>query len=577
MNRPTVATPVRPPSALPPHLAAWQLPPGWSWGAESLREEHRHFQEVIDALGRSLSLVSVPNPAHADWLATEARALAHRNHPAIPTTYHYWASYRETRRGPGYLRRWIAGETFAARLARLGPEDVPFLLQVLREAGSSVAYLHDTGAVHGAISSNSVWLTPSGRLWLLGWQWAIDPDQIPDGLAPDPRLVPRPPEWAPGRWEPTAASDQWQIAAMCFEALTGEPPPSSDVPPIQLLRPECPQGVAQVLDRALLPDPSSRHASVAAMMRVLDRGVSVRPVIVFGEDAHGEPSTDSVEDRLRWATGDDYEILAPLGTGTFGSVWRVRDLSLAREVALKMLHPHIARDDVAVSRFRREAQLAAQLAHPSIVPVYDWDSRGGVSWYTMELAEGGSVADLIRRAARRPLSEIVQPVDQVLDGLGAAHAVGILHRDLKPENILIDRYRRWRVSDFGIANVDGEEVAGGSGTPPFASPEQLLGEAQGPASDRFALAAIVYYALAGKPPFGDVEGPMVLAQQLSGKLALDEFPQALCTWLKRGLAVDPDERFVDTTDMRAAWRRAADAALREERKRAWWRKLLRVR
>jgi serine/threonine-protein kinase len=255
----------------------------------------------------------------------------------------------------------------------------------------------------------------------------------------------------------------------------------------------------------------------------------------------------------------------------------VRDLSLAREVALKMLHPHIASDDVAVSRFRREAQLAAQLAHPSIVPVYDWDSRGGVSWYTMELAEGGSVADLVRRAARRPLSEIVQQVDQVLDGLGAAHAVGILHRDLKPENILIDRYRRWRVSDFGIANVHGEDVSGPSGTPPFASPEQLLGESQGPASDRFALAAIVYFVLAGKPPFGDVEGPMILAQQLSGKLALDEFPQALCTWLKRGLSIDPDERFVDTTDMRAAWRRAADAALREERKRAWWRKLLRVR
>ena len=162
--------------------------------------------------------------------------------------------------------------------------------------------------------------------------------------------------------------------------------------------------------------------------------------------------------RLRWALADDYEVLAALGSGSFGSVWRVRDLSLGREVALKLLHPHVARDERIVGRFRREAQLAAQLAHPAIVPIFDWDSRGDVAWYTMELAEGGSVADLIARSGPRPLTEIAPQVDFILSGLAAAHAVGIIHRDLKPENVLIDRYRRWRLADFGIANVTGEEV-----------------------------------------------------------------------------------------------------------------------
>jgi len=74
---------------LPAHLSAWELPPGWSWGAEGLMAQTRHYQEVIDALGRSLSLVSAPDPAHAPWLESEARHLAHRNHPAIPTTSHY--------------------------------------------------------------------------------------------------------------------------------------------------------------------------------------------------------------------------------------------------------------------------------------------------------------------------------------------------------------------------------------------------------------------------------------------------------------------------------------------------------
>jgi len=157
---------------------------------------------------------------------------------------------------------------------------------------------------------------------------------------------------------------------------------------------------------------------------------------------------ESEEARLRWATGEDYEVIGRLGSGTFGSVWRVRDLSLAREVALKMLHPEVARDENAVHRFRREAQLAAQLAHPSIVPIYDWDSSGGVAWYTMELAEGGSLADLVACSGPRSIADIAPQIDQVLDGLAAAHASGIIHRDLKPENILIDRYRRWRIADF---------------------------------------------------------------------------------------------------------------------------------
>src|SRR5262245_38879338 len=110
-------------TTLPPHLADWTLPPAWAWGPEGVFFEHRHYQEIVDALGRSLSLVSVPDPKYSQWLEAEARHLAHRNHPAIPTTYHYWAQFGDARRGPGYLRRWIAGETVGQRLARAGAHD----------------------------------------------------------------------------------------------------------------------------------------------------------------------------------------------------------------------------------------------------------------------------------------------------------------------------------------------------------------------------------------------------------------------------------------------------------------------
>jgi serine/threonine-protein kinase len=290
----------------------------------------------------------------------------------------------------------------------------------------------------------------------------------------------------------------------------------------------------------------------------------------------GEPDktvNESAEARMRWAVGDDYEILSRLGSGAFGTVWRARDLSLEREVALKALHPAIGRDAKAVRAFWREAKLAAQLAHPAIVPIYDFDSSGDLSWYTMELAEEGSVASLVQRSGPRQLGEIATQVEQVMDGLIVAHANGILHRDLKPENILIDRYYRWRITDFGIANVTGEDVAGTTGTPAFAAPEQLLGEPQGPAADYFALAAIVYFVLTGDTPFGDGDAKEILARQLSERADLAAFPTAISNWFKTAFAPNPDDRFADGAEMQRAWKVASDKVLARQRG-SWWRRVV---
>src|SRR5678810_1382129 len=176
---------------------------------------------------------------------------------------------------------------------------------------------------------------------------------------------------------------------------------------VRLLRPECPASVATALDRALLENPAERFHSLAAFLRVADTGYVSRSTMIVPEPEESSRAPEmSPEARVRWALGDDYEVLSDLGSGSFGRVWRARDLSLEREVALKVLHPQIAADARAVAAFWNEAKLAAQLAHPAIVPIYDWDSRGDISWYTMELAEGGSVADLITRSGPRPFAEI---------------------------------------------------------------------------------------------------------------------------------------------------------------------------
>ena len=582
-----VVTP-RATKVLPPHLVEWQLPPEWSWGPGGMVGDYRHYQEVIDVLGRSLSLVTAPDPSHTGWLFEEARQLAQRSHPSIPTTYHYWTSYRESRRGPGYLRRWVTGETVRARLARLGLADIPYVLQMLRGACSTLAYLHETGIAHGGLNGDALWTTPTGRLWMLEWQWAVPRDAIPAGVRPGngpleirsvessrpmrEELLPLPPEWDGNEWVPTPASDQWQLAAMCFTALTGEAPPSRGAPPVKLVRPETPQSMAGALDRALSPDPGDRYPSLAVLLRAVDRGDPARTVVmVRGEPDRG--TNESAEARVRWAVGDDYEILSKLGSGAFGTVWRARDLSLEREVALKALHPSIARDDRAVRAFWREAKLAAQLAHPAIVPIYDWDSSGDLSWYTMELAEEGSVASLIARSGPRQVTEIASQVAQVLDGLVVAHANGILHRDLKPENILIDRYQRWRITDFGIANVTGEDVASTTGTPAFAAPEQLLGEQQGPAADFFALAAIVYFTLTGDTPFGQDDARNILARQLAERADLGVFPAVLASWFRTAFAAKPEDRFADGLAMKRAWE-AATAKIRARQRGGWWRRVV---
>ena len=166
----------------------------------------------------------------------------------------------------------------------------------------------------------------------------------------------------------------------------------------------------------------------------------------------------------------------------------LRDLTLQREVALKMLHPSVAKSDEAVARFRREAQMAARLQHPSIVPIYDWDSKAGIHWYIMELEEEGSVADLIRRSGAQPLEQIAEEVDGCLDGLKVAHDAGIIHRDLKPANVKVRPDGTVKVLDFGLAKlsesgravgVTGDDVATYSPTLSLAATQQgvILGTA----------------------------------------------------------------------------------------------------
>ncbi|MEO7965026.1 MAG: hypothetical protein ABIT38_14070 [Gemmatimonadaceae bacterium] len=177
--------PYRATTERPDHLSDWRLPQGWSWGETGVWiGRHRHTQRVVDPLGRALSLVTVADPAHRDWLLAEARALGNRRHRAIPTTYVFWPRNDVVPRGPGYVRHWIDGVSLATQLRTAGAESVANAMTRLRSIGSCLAMLHDVGETHGALNTVGSWTSSSGEHYLLGWQWALPSSAIPQGKVP---------------------------------------------------------------------------------------------------------------------------------------------------------------------------------------------------------------------------------------------------------------------------------------------------------------------------------------------------------------------------------------------------------
>ncbi len=204
-----------------------------------------------------------------------------------------------------------------------------------------------------------------------------------------------------------------------------------------------------------------------------------------------------------------YELLAPLGAGGMGEVWRARDSRLGREVAVKFMSASLARDRAARQRFQREARAAAALSHPSILAVHDVGTLGDRPYLVTELLRGQGLRERLRSGPLDP-DPAIKLGTSLAEALAVAHRSGIVHRDLKPENIFINEAGAPKILDFGLASVqtvDGAttvlHTATGTvvGTVGYISPEQLRGEPAGPASDIFALGCVLYESLSGAPAF----------------------------------------------------------------------------
>ena len=270
--------------------------------------------------------------------------------------------------------------------------------------------------------------------------------------------------------------------------------------------------------------------------------------------------------RVERALAPQYEVEGELGRGGMGIVYRARDTRLKRTVAVKLLPPELAYRTEIKSRFLREAEMAAQLAHPNIVPIYSVDEKDGLVYFIMACVDGDNLATQMATRGPLPVAEVRRILREVSGALAFAHARKFIHRDIKPDNILIDKDDgRAIVTDFGIARAvqDGAETrltATGIaiGTPAYMSPEQCAGEREiDGRADLYALGTLGYQMLAGRLPFEATSTPALLVKQLSEKPRpiverRPDTPPDLAGIIMRLLEKEPSARFATADELTAA-------------------------
>ncbi len=506
------------------------------------------------------------------WFDRETQLLAALDHPVIRPVYSAGS------RGDWkyHAAKWIEGESMDSGITR-GPRSLPDILQLARDLAGVLEYVHSQRIVIRRIIPSTVMIQLTRRAVLTDLRYtnvnvdvapaAADSDSVLPFLAPEIREG--------GAGEPY--SDIYAVGALLYFATTGQEPPvdPNEIQSPKRLRRACPHALERIICRALEGDPKKRYHTAIEMLEDLmsdlgeyDISLAVVPQRYATDDPEGW------EKFLRRALGDDYELLDELGAGGFGRVYRVRDLALEREVALKVLHPYLMIDPDVVERFQREARTAAMLSHIHIVNTFDIGGRAGLQWYTMEYVRGRSLDRIVAQEGALPLDKVMRILFEALDGLALAHSKNFVHRDLKPENLLVeDDSGAVRIADFGLALALGgadrrsgsHTRIGRSGTPAYAAPEQLLGEPVDHRADLYSLTLSAFYALTGEVPFGSGGVESIIARQVAGFLPRvgdyrSDVPVRILRVLEKGAARHPDQRFDSAREFAAALAESTDSS-----------------
>jgi serine/threonine protein kinase len=262
-----------------------------------------------------------------------------------------------------------------------------------------------------------------------------------------------------------------------------------------------------------------------------------------------------------------YDIVGEAGHGSMGSVYKARDRETGEIVALKLLKPEIASDQVMMDRFKNELLFARKITHKNVCRVYEFNRISGIAYTSMEFVEGESLRSVLNRFGGLPVKKALDVAQQICSGLQEAHAQGIVHRDLKPENVMIDAQGNIKIMDFGIARSmeAGTRLTGSMvGTPAYMAPEQVAGKPVDYRTDVYSLGLILYEIFTGTPAFQAENAVAVALKQMRESPAPPHeiepaIPVAVERAIVRCIEKEPVKRFQSVAELNNALKRSANA------------------
>jgi eukaryotic-like serine/threonine-protein kinase len=560
-------------------------------GGQGVVYQARH---VRSGRAVALKLLADPSPSAVKRFRQEARVLARLLHPNVLRVL----EHGEFGGTPFIATELVNGEDLATRVKAFGPPPGEEGARLLATLAHAVDYCHGLGVVHRDLKPGNVLIEAgSGRPVLIDFglakrdaaQMQIDSLDALSAMSQAGAVKGTPGYMAPEQINPRefgeagALADVYALGALLFFLLTGEPPFTGEALAIVLrevtrkpprdpreLNPAAPAALAQLCLHALSKQPSARPTSAAAFADALAKaggfpGVAPQPLSAPSSPVERDSSATRAESDVALLpsrtpsttlpqsgqTFAGFQIMAELGRGGMGAVYRARDLEAGRDVALKVtlgrLSPRV------LGRFQREGELTARLNHPGIVRVHSSGDIDGRPYLAYELVDGTNFSEVIDALDLRARVSVIRDAARAL---GYAHQHGVVHRDVKGENILVDSEGRGHVADFGLATAQDLERLTQTGTllgtPAFMSPEQVdgRGESPRPPSDVWSLGVLLYKALTDELPIQGAIMIEMVGQILAGafdrpRSVKADVPVGLEQICLRALENAPADRYPD--------------------------------
>jgi serine/threonine protein kinase len=506
------------------------------------------FQGFDTVLGRPVALrrlEETPDEAgKADRFIKEAAAAARLSHPGIVATYDTGVDGQ----GKFVVCALAEGRPLRALLSEKMRFEVNRIVEIGRQILQALEHAHGQGVLHRNLRPENVFVGEEDRVGVADFGLGVRlSDFKAQDLSGGTQIQYTPPEVFL-RDKVDARSDLYSVGVILYEMAMGHPPfQGRDVghqhvndavpPPAPGERP-LPEFLKATVLRALEKDKTRRYPDAHAMLEDLKLKEIVPGMVV----------------------GERYEVLAEVGRGGMGAIFRARDIEIDETVALKCLSGEI--DAETVARFIQEIKAARRVVHPNVLRVYTLEKWRDQRFIVMEYIDGVSLPRYLQRSPVPALSDRMRIALQITSAVDAAHRAGIIHRDIKPENILVTPSGDSKILDFGIARPVAAEpglTAKGlvMGTPTYMSPEQIQGEPLDRRTDVYSLGAVLYVMFTGVEPFAGNDLKEIFMKHLDGNVRppheiVPTLPRRLSAAIMKALEIDRERRFASAADLNAA-------------------------